>query len=1431
MPPFIIASAIFLFFTCGNLYAQNNERIDFEHLLTLGVQITDVVQDKEGFFWIATSAGLMRYDGVNIKTFRKGRNSVSADLIWSLYDTDDTLWIGSWKGLDKFDKETGGFTHYVHDPDDPNTLNDTIVNAVYEDRSGIIWVGTRSGGLNRFDPKTGRFKHYLHRPDNPKSLSDNDVIAILEDSAGILWIGTQKGGLNRFDRKTETFTHYMHDPDNPASLSGNSVIAILEDTSGRFWTGTGKGLSRFDRETGTFANFRHDPNDPASISTNSVLHIYEDISGSFWIGTQSGGLNKFDPETGIFTRYQKNPDAPGSLRSDDVQRIYTDRSDILWVFCKSGEIEKYDRKPRGFRLYQHDPKNPRSLSSNVVLPVYEDSGGDIWIGTGTGGLNKFDRETETFVHYKPNPGNPDDPESLPCMIVTAIAEDQNGNFWIGSTNRAQGVLSTFDRNTGKFIKHYRYEPGNPHTIPSTRHFPCILPDVSDSHILWLGTAGNGLIKFDTGKERFTHYPHDPDNPAGIISGRVTFLHQEKSGVIWIATGNGLDKFDKHREAFTHYRHKPDEPKSISDNNILSILETASGILWIGTGSGLNRFDRDTETFRRYTTDDGLPDSHIYAIFEDESGNLWMSTNGGIVKFNPDTGMFRNYTKNDGLQGDAFYYFAYCQTRDGEIWFGGLNGVNRFNPEDVMDNPHIPNVVLTSLNQGGTAILGLGKSPVRLRELELDWRTNFFEFEFAGLEYTRPGKNQYAYMLEGLDKDWYYAGTRRFGRYTSLPDGTYTLRIIGANNDGLWNEKGVSVKITVKPPFRRTWWFRIFIFLSLIGAAAAVFWFSIRIIRHQKTMLEAQMAERTIEFQESEKRFRALSEATFEGIIIHENGLILDVNQSVSRMYGFDRPELIGKNIFDLMAPEVRKSAEENLLIAYEQPYESVGKRKDGSFFPVEFQAKAIPYYGRNVSAAAIRDITWRKQTEEQLLKSEEEYRVLFENLQDVFFRVDTDGDILLISPSLVQLLGYLPEEVTGWNIGEHLYASSEKWEKFRSAMEEDGFTDGFEAIFKTRDGSEVWGSVSSQPYTDDQGKILGFEGTIRDISENKEAEVSLLTAHSELKETLEDLKQTQAQLIQSEKMAALGQLIAGIAHEINTPMGAILASVSNISDALNETLEQFPRLFQILSEDRQEIFSAMVRRASENHANFTAREERKLKRSLTRVLEQHGFDDADSIADTLTDAGISEGIEDFLPLFRHSESDFILKTLYDLTSLKNGTKNIATAADRASKVVFALKTYARFDVSAKPVSTDLAEGIETILTLYRNQLKCGIEVIRNYKTLPPVFCYHDELNQVWTNIIHNAVQAMEGKGTLEIDVFRERESAVVTFTDSGKGIPDEIKARIFDPFFTTKGAGEGSGLGLDIVRKIIERHGGEIQVESEPGKTAFTIMIPVQQDA
>jgi signal transduction histidine kinase len=323
------------------------------------------------------------------------------------------------------------------------------------------------------------------------------------------------------------------------------------------------------------------------------------------------------------------------------------------------------------------------------------------------------------------------------------------------------------------------------------------------------------------------------------------------------------------------------------------------------------------------------------------------------------------------------------------------------------------------------------------------------------------------------------------------------------------------------------------------------------------------------------------------------------------------------------------------------------------------------------------------------------------------------------------------------------------------------------------------------------------------------------------------LQQAQQQLQVQEKMASLGHLMASVAHEINTPIAAIKSSGRSIGDEFERTFASLPTLFQMLDAPRRDLFMQLVGESVNQVALLTTREERLLVASTAEQLDAEGVANARHKAGILVQLGAQGRLRDYAPLLHHPEAQFVIGIAHSLAMIVGNTKNINEATSRVTKLLQALKSFSHINFSEEMVADNLQQEIESVLMLYKGKLKSGVELVCDFAVVAPLPCFPDQLNQVWVNLIHNALQAMEGEGVLSIRLSRIGNEAVVSIADTGCGIEAANRSRIFEPFFTTKAAGVGTGLGLDIVKKIVERHHGRIELESEVGVgSTFYIHLP-----
>jgi ligand-binding sensor domain-containing protein/signal transduction histidine kinase len=826
------------------------QHLRFDRILTeqglSQVSVFCILQDNQGFMWFGTEHGLNRYDGYAFAVYKhdpEDPNSLSDSWISSMIvDRSGDLWIGTGNaGLNRFDLEANQITRYQNDPDDIRSLSNDRVLSVYQDRAGDLWVGTEYG-LNRFERETETFRRYPHDPGDPGSLGGDSVRAITQDQDGDLWIGTDEG-LDRYDPGSEGFAHLQNDPNNTNSLSHNSVRAVHQDSGGALWIGTDDGLNKLEPGSERVTRYKKGANDSPGLISNEIGAIFEDQSGVLWIGTNGGGLDVYDRKSDTFVNYPHDPLDPSSLSNNFIKSIFQDREGVLWVGTKAGGVNKLDLGTRVFAHYTSDPNDPNSLSNNWVRSFFEDPSGAIWIGTGGGGLDRFDPETGRFTHYK---NDPDQANTLSHNFLSETLQDSQGMLWIGTGSG----LDRFDPTTGEFT-HYQHDPGDPTSLSEYRYVYAFLED--NKGVLWVAAHGGGLNRFDRETETFTRYLHDPNDPQSLIHNDVWNIVQNQDGMLWLGTGGGLDLFDPETERFTHYRNDPDNPSSLSFNFVGQILEDQNGVTWFGTvGGGLDKLDPETGSFAHLREKDGLPSDMIMMFVQDERGSFWLTTPNGLSRFDPQTETFFNYDRTDGLPFMGFNGGALMQSSSGRLYAGSAEGFIAFHPDQVRDNPYIPPVVITTITQSSKEIY---KVTGDLDAITLEWPDNAFELEYAALSYSNPDANQYAYYLEGLEETWNEVGTRRYGRYTNLPGGTYILRVRGSNDDGIWNEAGAAVRVTVVPPFWATWWFRGGVLLVLVAVAYGSYRLRVSSVEARSRDLEAQVEQRTAELMQVEETLR------------------------------------------------------------------------------------------------------------------------------------------------------------------------------------------------------------------------------------------------------------------------------------------------------------------------------------------------------------------------------------------------------------------------------------------------------------------------------------------------------------------------------------------------------------------------------------------------
>ena len=789
---------------CSALLLAQVEKITFEHLKAVATPYC-LLQDHYGFIWFGSRYnGLFMYDGYDFIAYRHNpddENSSSANSVRSIAeDQNGDIWVGTVAGLNRLNRTTGKFQRFLHDPSRPDSPSSNYITTIFIDKAGIVWFGTQEGGLNKAIILKSKAdgsdslvcRHYLNNPQNGNSISHNNVKAIWAHShqdENSLWVGTAFG-LNLFDKMTEKFSRYFHDPDDSTSLSHNEIWSIHEDRSGELWIGSGDGtVSRLSSRQDAQIKFQN-----YKLGTNKAIGtITSDPSGSLWIGVKGHGLFRLNHLHGTITNFVHHDDDPHSLFHNVVYSVVCDKAGTLWVGRMDG-IDKYDPHQKKFHHISFEP--PPGKWALEITSFCEDHLGFIWIGSRGKGVFRLDPRNGKIINYNHIPG---DPTSLCCPWVLTVYEDKNETLWNGTTNG----LDRFDRKR-EIFQHLYDKPGkpdNPFALLSD-YIYALYEDKNGS--FWVSTP-RGLSKLDRSSGRFSHYLNDIDNQIGLAGyciGVISESSDYNDNTLWLGA-NGLFKFNPQTGKLSRYYHDPENSNSWINQLVYGIQQDKTGNIWVATTGGLYCLGSD-KTIAHFTVKHSLPSNLVYGILEDDDGVLWISTYKGLVSYNPQSQQFRQYEMKEGFLKNEFVMGAYAKGKSGYLYFGQLNGFKMFHPQEIKDNQFIPPVWITGFKIFDQSI-SFDQPIPDLKEIRLSHRQNFFTLDYVALNYSDSPKNQYAYQLEGVDPAWVNAGNRRSASYTNIAPGNYIFKVMGANNDGVWNEQGASVRLIITPPWWQTGW--------------------------------------------------------------------------------------------------------------------------------------------------------------------------------------------------------------------------------------------------------------------------------------------------------------------------------------------------------------------------------------------------------------------------------------------------------------------------------------------------------------------------------------------------------------------------------------------------------------------------------------------------
>ncbi len=1058
--------------------------------------VTALAQDARGLIWIGTQQCLVRYDGYRFRKFSHKASdpfSLAGNYVNSLaLAKDGRLWVGTLgDGISVFDPASERFDHFRHDDKVPDSLSGGAVWGVVADGRGGMWIGTNQG-LDYLPAGGKRFFHFKHGLD-PHSLMDNKVRSLLLDKAGRLWVGG-RSGLQRLAKDGKSFE---------TVLKGKNVQTLFQAQDGKLWLGTGEhgaawlmpGVAPADPAPPDEAALQVNWLPLAQLSHPWVVGITQVTPDQIWLATMGGGINVIAADDGhLLQTLRHDPAMVGSLALNDIKPLLLDRAGWLWVGTWGGGLQRMNANNSMLRVLRHSVKRPNGLSHPDVRAILELANGQFLIGSKGNGIDIFDRQQGLVGGYRADKSQPG---ALPDATIRALAQTPDGSIWAGT--QEAGVVRQLAGSTN-----WVAVPG----VPDQTVRQLLL---GRDGSLWAGTP-RGVARWRPPETAQTaQMPPSPperfepltDEQGKAIELIASALAEEPPGRVWIGSTNGLWFHEPGQKGLTRIAAEPNRPDGLVSDNILGLLVDSQERLWVATDKGLERLinrDGKLARFEHVSTELGLPDQALGAnLLEDRQGRIWTSEgviDGAAIRPTPHGTIpmsMNRLTPADGMNLGTPWIGSYTRARDGLLFFGGTRGVVVIDPARFKPYDYAPPLIVSELKINGAVAPPQGLAKLLAKSgsgssasLTLEPTQRNFSIEFAALDYSESNKNRYQYRLQGYEKDWINTDAdHRSAAYGNLWPGRYTLQVRGSNRAGDWSEHELRIVIRVLPAWWQTWWFALVLLLLMGSLVAALVQTRTRYLRQRQRVLEQQVKEATHELRQKQNELVDANHELNEAVEAL-NESNTDLALSVETLRQLGD---IGREI----------TANLDAEIVFQALYLYVGGL---------LNAPTMTIYRMNTSAKSLDAVFGRDDDQAMPMRNialdsptSNVARAVRER-QDLLLHFDPQNDSTHI-PGTRQMLTAL----------------------FAPLIVDD----------------KVLGAMSIQS---DKQNAYGERERLIFRTLTAYGAIALANAAA-----LAALRQAQGQLVQQEKMASLGGLVAGIAHEINTPLGTTLMAISGVEGA------------------------------------------------------------------------------------------------------------------------------------------------------------------------------------------------------------------------------------------------------------------------------------------